>query len=872
MQIGTPFLDHFSEQLYSSPQKAFEELISNGWDAGARVVDVRIPDDLAEENAALSVLDDGASMNVEGLRQLWQIATSHKAEQPQQWGRNMVGKFGIGKLATYILANKFTYICKAEDGVIRRVTMDYSALAEADADGKPKFISDLPLDMYEVTEEDVVKFVSTIPQGEALADLIKKGLAEPAREPWDDEFLAEVSAFTAPPSGTWTLVLLTELKEAGQQLKTWLLKRMLRAALPFGSEMAISLNDEQLTSSKIDYPISHEWEIGPSLEIPKIRVRKTDLGTAIPVENEGGQLESFGVSSDVAEPQDEASEYEEIEIEYGVDPVPHVKIPGIEGIVTGRVRLFKDEISSGKSEERGASNGFHINVLGRVVNQGDPYFGDTNMSHSAWARFRMTVRADGLNRHLIINRENFHDRPELAVFRAFLRQAFNKVRTVYDSDASASLTNTSDILVKSLGVVSLNPLRTFVSRALELGPAIPEMIDGEGVEDPAAKLEAWREETADDIRNSLSEVKFEKTESSDLVRFRLVDNSIVINRQHPFSLEYARTRREKRLMEAYSSVTYLSDVYALDLGVDPLVIRSVMDYRDRLMRARAVESRESGVHIAQLLSDVQHDSNYRKLEAGLSSALRHLGFEVEDMADSGEPEGIARAFPLPAGAPTDNEPATSLYSVSFDAKSTIHERAATGNLSLDGVHDHKELFEATYALVVAPDFQTGALPRRAEQQEVTPMRARSLGRLLEITGEFGAIPLDKLREVFEIHDPDEVEEWVDALPEWIKGERILTLDLLLAAFDVLKGQIPDSLAASTLSLTCRNDLGASRVTDLQVIAVAKGLNVLVPDLVGIDADKVIVNASSERVKAAVESQLETLHSRKTISSPEEDDQ
>ena len=54
----------------------------------------------------------------------------------------------------------------------------------------------------------------------------------------------------------------------------------------------------------------------------------------------------------------------------------HVVIPGIEGIITGRVRLFDNEISGGKSVERGASNGFHVNVLGRAINQGGAYFGE----------------------------------------------------------------------------------------------------------------------------------------------------------------------------------------------------------------------------------------------------------------------------------------------------------------------------------------------------------------------------------------------------------------------------------------------------------------------------------------------------------------
>ena len=104
VELSTRFLEHFSEQLYSSPQKAFEELISNGWDAGADCVDVRIAADLADPNATMCVLDNGASMDEEGLRQLWHIAFSPKRGSPLQHGRRVIGKFGIGKLATYVLA------------------------------------------------------------------------------------------------------------------------------------------------------------------------------------------------------------------------------------------------------------------------------------------------------------------------------------------------------------------------------------------------------------------------------------------------------------------------------------------------------------------------------------------------------------------------------------------------------------------------------------------------------------------------------------------------------------------------------------------------------------------------------------------------
>src|SRR5438445_9843921 len=69
VELSTRFLEHFSEQLYSSPQKAFEELISNGWDAGADYVDVRIASNPRQPVATLAVLDNGTSMNEDGLKQ-----------------------------------------------------------------------------------------------------------------------------------------------------------------------------------------------------------------------------------------------------------------------------------------------------------------------------------------------------------------------------------------------------------------------------------------------------------------------------------------------------------------------------------------------------------------------------------------------------------------------------------------------------------------------------------------------------------------------------------------------------------------------------------------------------------------------------------
>src|SRR6185369_4606252 len=232
-------------------------------------------------------------------------------------------------------------------------------------------------------------------------------------------------------------------------------------------------------------------------------------------------------------------------------------------------------------------------------------------------------------------------------------------------------------------------------------------------------------------------------------------------KDHPFVAEHSRTKAEKELIRTIAMVDLLTDVYALNIGIDPSLLDSVRAYRDRLMRYRALQSRQSGTYIAKLLLEMQHHTNPKLLEAVLSDALRYLGFDVVDLAQPGEPEGIASAYPTPTFTPpTVEKPRPPLYSFSFDAKTSKYATAKTGNISLDAVVEHRNRYKADFALVVAPGFEAGAITTRCTELNVTPMAARDLGRLLEYTVEYGAIPLPKLKELFDKHDPNEVSEWV----------------------------------------------------------------------------------------------------------------
>lgn len=77
VRLSYKIVELFSEGLYTSPNKAIEELVTNSFDAGATNVHVLIPPNPASANPgdAIVVTDDGEGMGIEGLKQHWIIGT-----------------------------------------------------------------------------------------------------------------------------------------------------------------------------------------------------------------------------------------------------------------------------------------------------------------------------------------------------------------------------------------------------------------------------------------------------------------------------------------------------------------------------------------------------------------------------------------------------------------------------------------------------------------------------------------------------------------------------------------------------------------------------------------------------------------------------
>jgi hypothetical protein len=818
--LSTRFLEHFSEKLYSSPNKAFEELLANSWDANARSAYIYLPMEQSAADAAIYVLDDGDSMDDNGLEDLWKVAYSNKATQEvTSSGRAMIGKFGIGKLATYVLANQLTYICKAQDGIIRAVTMDYRTLDS----GQNDLIRDLSLDLREVTEQELEQFLRMSADGKLVYNLIEKHIPTPeAPTDWDDEFAAP-KAHSPKATGSWTLVVLSSLKARGQEIKRGIVRRMIQTALPLGAELNIVLNGEHLASAKAALSTISDCAIGLDLSISEI--------TLPPREGADGE------------------EKETIPVHSRSVPFPHVEIAGI-GQITGRVKLYHDRIAGGKSEEHGPSNGFFVNVRGRVTNS-DPHFGEKDLSHSAWSRFRMTVRADGLNDLLAVSREQFRDRKELRIFKAFLRACFNKMRTEWEKQDKWA--DSGAAVVESYGMLPLLSFRNYVEDLVsESAGTASSLVDLTGVQNVETSLAEYRGVTKNDLREVLKSVEFDGMgEHTPMVRYSLRTRNVIINRDHPFVREHSEDSAQKAALKDALLVDLLTDGYAYEVGIEAAQVEELRQKRDRIARLVAKIHRRSGAQIASLLLEVSKHPNFHALEIIVGDALEFLGFEVTRMGGSGEPEGIAKAK-LPPGV---GEVPQS-YKFSYDAKSSQHGVAQTGNCNVAGLARHREKHEVDYILLVGPEFQSGALEEECNANHVTPMRAADLGKLLVLTAEYGAIPLTKIRELFDLTTPADVTTWVKGLEAWLKDKRRLTFADLIGTLATLEEGFPDMVSVSVLADRCRKFTGNQNVAVPDIRKLVTGLQILVPDLLQIDDDKVVINTHPNMLADAINSQLQ----------------
>ncbi len=697
VRISFRIINLFSGQLYQSPAKAIEELVANSYDAFANECHIIIPDKLSKSDRIV-IFDDGSSMDVDGFEKLWTIASSDKREKESK-KRLPIGRFGIGKLATYVLANKLTYLCK-KDGKIRAVTMDYKRL-----------------DPTSVKEEQVLLKVRELTRQEA----------EDALElPEFTQTGVKLSLFGPRSSKSWTVVVLSELKDKAEDLRLGRLRWVISSALPNIPNFKVFLNGKRVVPTKEEVPIMKRWILGENDEVAK------DLGLAAEKVNR----------------QDHQRE---------------VEIPDL-GPIWGFSELYEDFLTEGVSVKFGRSHGVFVMIRGRLINQDDPNFGIPPLSHSTFNRFRMVVNADGLDNFIVASREGVVSNSATDKLREYIRAKFNEVRNYF----TAHLKKTEFEARLSTKIGSLpssligRPLRNLVEQtltsekpsALIRVPPITAVLARE-------LLTKEIEETRTIQKSLLRDVKPRSLGSeSPLAIFEAVEGLVYLNTDHPFFLNYSETLGSSEPMDVIALAEVLTEAYLRDKGVSPDVAKEIIELRDALLREIVSVRPSSAVAIAKRLRDAGSDKKI--LEVASGNAFKALGFEVTPIGGSGKPDGVAKAG-LGFLAQTGQSGA---YSLTYDAKSTSAAKAKTGNLSLATVAQHRNDYHADFGVVVAKEFQTteegvDLASRMAKTQSITLLRSFDLANLVEAKAA-KLLSLQKIRELFEkCKTPEESKAWID---------------------------------------------------------------------------------------------------------------
>lgn len=713
--ISYRIIELFSKGLYSSPNKAFEELVCNAFDAEATIVCICIPDNI-ENDPYIWVLDNGEGMNVEGLKELWQVGKTKKRneekslEEPSKgWEkkRKQIGKFGIGKLATYIIANKLTYLSKTENGYYA-TTMDYSRLPQGN--------------IIEVKSAEEAFLLSERVLSEAEARRI---VEEHSLDTGKKIFSFNLFGKHSPRS--WTFCLMTALKPAAAKITKGRLEWILRTALPLNPSFVLHLNGDLIESSKIDTPLIEEWKLG-SL---KDKVAQREKGRKLNLRTVNGEL---------------------------VIDLPHLNN------VRGDAALYEELIAKGKSEEWGRSNGIFLKIRERLINLDDPLLGIAPLQHSAFARTRITVYADDLDQYLTSGRESVQEGPHLDDLQWYLNSFFYSViKPRWDlwNETKQKTALAFYKLLGSSGNLTKIPLSHVVKRVaadhrndLLLNRISPSLAADE------AFIESIERDLFDEkgIIKNIERVYLGPDQPLAILDYS--DRTVKVNIAHPYVAAVQEDLTNPHPIEMMAIAEILTEAQMIEFGFTQDEAHDIMEKRDRTLRTLAYGEKKSATNLAIMLEDAV--ASEKPLEDILCECFRSLGYEVTQIGGPGEPDGVAVAC---LGFLNQKD---CKYGIVLDAKSTLNARVKTGNVHIDVSNVHREKYQAQYVVIVGKDFDgseaaDSLISESAKLHQVTCMKARDLGRLLFLASP-KMLTLTDLRDMLEnCHTPAEVRKWVDEL-------------------------------------------------------------------------------------------------------------
>lgn len=815
-------IELFSEGLYASPNKAIEELVANSFDAGAQSVFVLLSANLHDSDATIAVIDDGEGMDNEGFKQHWLIGVSNKRELAKlPKGRQQIGQFGIGKLATYVLSKRLSHVSRCQ-GKFYAASMDYTTIVTTINKGLQP-TSPIRIVLRELTEAQ----------------------AQEALKPWTETAAFKGSGmklFGKNASPSWTASIMSSLKPKVHEIKAGTLDWVLRTALPLRPDFAIWLNGKKLVSSKQDKGLIKRWVLGNDV-------------TALPKPAPKGIV----AKEDVNVPKNS-------EIRFGLE-VPLL------GRVTGYAEAYKDLLTGNKSDVFGRSNGFFVYVRGRLINVDDGHFGidPDELRHGTFGRFLLVVNFDALDEELRSSRESVQEGPRLEAARDTLRAIFNFVRPSIDKhdEEETPGAKLSRKIASSPASLSRQPI-VDLARAVVRGKFQSRYLivpKHKNDEDRNAFLEELQERVEDPAK-FLSGLTIDYSSNSE-AGIALYDTNtgvIRINAWHPFVATFHdefSSKNSRQPLELVALAEVLAEAHLHGIGVKQEQVTEFLMLRDQLLRTLANESgRQSAFAVSIALKNARNNSDL--FQDKVCEAFTSLGFEVIPIGGSNTPDGVATAV---ISGEIDGKPLK--YAVSLDAKSkeTDEKKVSNASVRVSTIARHRNEYNCQHALVVGRDFATtfgdkSALAReidedrtawiaKGEPKTITLITIDALADLVKLRP-IKQVGLRKMRELFtNCRLPEESTKWVaDIAASKPKKQPYKEIVYTIESLQKKKDRMAVKYSVLLNELSHRNP-PIEYDTEEPLIELCKGMMQMAPGAIFAGTSTVELDQSAANVMAAI---------------------
>ena len=765
VSISFRIIELFSAGLYSSANKALEELVANSYDAMAERVDVLVPPDATATGAAIWVVDDGESMNLQGLANLWAIARSEKRVNPNP-NRPPIGKFGIGKLATFVLAQKLTHItCQAQEFLA--VTMDYSSV-----DPTREASAKISLPARQLTQQEVraaLEPMRSLSGGTALLKRLLDG----------------------PPTARWTVAIMSHLKPKANQIQHGRLRWILSTALPLNPNFTLHLNGHEVESSRERLQALKTWQVGvedKAAEQCKHPCSKDDAGAFVEIDGIGpirgtASLYEEGLTKGKA-------------AEWG-------RSHGFFIMIRGRLVNLDDALFGLPALSHGPFSRFRMEVHADGL---DTYLTSGRESVQETAAVRSFKSY--LNAFFNIIRAHYDN------------HVVGKPGT---PGAAAAVQQTSrGLSARPLVQVIEAQLRGRV-RTLHL-TSIPTDLDDAGVEKLLKDLES--EITEDGIFKTVELVPLGVDRP--IAAFEIQERRAAINTLHPFFANYVEHYSSTEPFELLGVAEILTEAFLLAENVDEGTVRHLLFRRDQFLRELVAGRRSGPGLIAQNLLDKK--ASAQGLEDAVKEALQFLGFDVTPMGGPSKPDGLAAALlGVPSAERAGSDNFIVAYDAKATGKPQERVAAKTVGCSTLVRHRSVFKAQYSLVVAPdyeGADIADSALTIECREHNITPMRVKDLALLVWVST-LKQIGFRAIRGMLEnCRTPNEVHEWVVA--QWTSQDKARPpIEQVLTCIAGLMGKMRDPVVVGHVQLRLNDNYGID-MREVELVELIRSIGGLVP--------------------------------------------